>query len=71
MTNIRYAWAGVQDDTPHLRCTTPQGHGHIWQGTPLDVQLARGRICVVLDGCTTGAIYCNVDEVLLEERKTA
>lgn len=68
MTNIRTFWAPAPDTqtTPQVRVMTPQGTGHIWQGTPLEVQLERGRLAVVLDGVTTGARYYNVDEVTFE-----
>ena len=37
---------------------TPMGLGKIWQGsTPIEAQLARGRVAVVLDGSTTGVKY--------------
>ncbi len=64
MTNVRTFW--TPDTSLVQRCTTPQGQGHIWPYTPLEVQVARGRMCVVLDGCTTGARYYTVGEVEIE-----
>jgi len=41
-----------------MRVQTPVGLGKIWQGsTPIEAQLARGRVAVVLDSSTMGVKY--------------
>ena len=65
-TTLRNAWvmpAPVQ--TRRISVMTPQGRGYVWDGTPLDEQIRRDRIAVVLpwDG---PAQYFSVEEVEIE-----
>lgn len=58
-TDIRDYWTR----TRAIRVTTPSGPGRLLDSTPLEVQVARGKIGVILDGVTTGVQYFEVKDI--------